>query len=70
MIVLLISSNGNLGDSLCALKLLPTIIEETEVQAVFYSCLSHPVFEKVHCLLECVLTCVHLCLCIHVHAAL
>ena len=39
--------HGHLGDCLCALKLLPTMIEETEVQAVFYSCLSHPVYEKV-----------------------
>ena len=47
--MILISSMGNLGDCLCALKLLPTMTKETEVQAIFYSCLSHPVYEKVWC---------------------
>ena len=44
----IIKCHDNLGDCLCALKLLPTIVEETKVQAVFYSCLSHPVYVKVY----------------------
>ena len=42
-----IASMINLGDCLYFLKLLPTVIEEAQVEAVFYSCLSHPVYEKV-----------------------
>ena len=42
----------HLGDCLCVFKLLPTMIEETQVQAVFYSCLKHPVYEKVRCIVS------------------
>ena len=40
------------------------MIEETQVKAVFYSCLSHPVYEKVHNVLEVIIMLIGIYLCV------